>query len=184
MQAMGKLTFAANASNRLTLALYGSPTVSGGANKYSLDPRTGQPEIRPDTEPGTYSATARRRFITPLDALLKWNSEMSGKKVLLDVTAGVHREQIGTRAADGAEAGSSHRPGQRGAAPCGGGSAPSRARAAHCDQRLRGPARPDACVIPKGTDRATMCPVSSYLTGGPGFLDEQLVPPLFGRRRW
>ena len=106
IQAMGKLTFAANANNRLTLALYGSPTVSGGAGKYSFDPRRGQPEIRPDTDPGTYSATARRRVMTPLDALLKWNSEMAGKKLLLDVTTGVHREQIGTRAADGSKAGS------------------------------------------------------------------------------
>ena len=80
--------------------------MSGGAGKYSLDPRTGQPEIRPDTEPGTYNATARRRLMTPLDALLKWNSEMAGKKLLLDVTTGVHREQIGTRAADGSSAGS------------------------------------------------------------------------------
>ena len=172
IQGMGKLTFAANANNRLTLAVYGSPTVSGGAGKYSLDPRTGQPEIRPDTEPGTYSATARRRVMTPVDALLKWNSEMAGKRLLLDVTTGVHREQIGTRAADGSIAGSAtglasqvNTVWRR--------FSPEQGKGRHSINDFEQLPDPTVCD-PAMTDNAMMCPVTTYLTGGPGFLDEQL----------
>jgi hypothetical protein len=112
IQAMGKLTWAVNPDNRVTVAAYGTPTSSGGGasfdgqnitpGKYAIDPLTGIPEVGGANSPsGTYGATAHYLTSTPLDVSAKWNSQFLDKRLLLDVMLGTHYQKDSVRASDG-----------------------------------------------------------------------------------
>jgi hypothetical protein len=112
-QAMAKLTWALNSDNRLTFAAYGTPTYSGGGGtfngqtvsggSFAIDPLTGDPES--NTSGGSLASGAHQNVSNPIDASLKWNSQFLGKKLLLDVMAGVHMQTDSLRAVDGSKAG-------------------------------------------------------------------------------
>jgi TonB dependent receptor/Carboxypeptidase regulatory-like domain len=118
IQGMAKLTWSLNPDNRITLAAYGTPTVSGGGatfdgqnvtgGKYSINPQTGLPEAgvggNAGSPPGTFGSQAHQFVSTPLDASLKWNSQFLGKRLLLDVMVGTHYQNDGNRAVDGSSA--------------------------------------------------------------------------------
>src|SRR5262249_32710080 len=102
LQAIGKLTYAINQSNQLSLTLIASPTRSGGGAKaFSLNPQTGSPEIDAGADGGTHDALATQRLSDAYDASLKWTSEYLNKSVLWEVTLGLHHQKDGTHASDG-----------------------------------------------------------------------------------
>jgi hypothetical protein len=108
VQGLAKLTWALNTDNRLSLAVFGSPTRSGGGAKfdgttvtpgdYGLDPLSGTPEVGGN---GTYSATAHQYSSTPIDASLRWNSQFLSKRLMVDLMLGTHYQADSVRASDG-----------------------------------------------------------------------------------
>jgi hypothetical protein len=96
-QGVLKLTYSINADNRLTLSTFATPFRSGGGAKfdgqnvvpggYGIDPMSGYPEGGGNA---SYSSSAHQYVSTPVDALVKWNSQFLGKKLLLDVMVGTH----------------------------------------------------------------------------------------------
>src|SRR5262249_53889489 len=104
IQAIGKLTYALNANNKFSLSLIAAPASSGGDNKFSIDPRTGNPEV---TYPvGTYESVAHKRSKSAYDALLKWTTEFNNKRFLVDTLVGWHHETDDSLPSDGSEPGS------------------------------------------------------------------------------
>ena len=104
IQAMGKLTFAINQDNQLHLAVFATPTQSGGNGKYGINPLNGQPEADPRTTQGLngpYNALAHTRNTSAFDTSLKWTSAFDNKRVLIDTTVGWHHETSGVHGADG-----------------------------------------------------------------------------------
>ena len=72
---MGKLTYAINQDNQVALAVYVTPSTSGGAAMRSASIRmTGQPEVDPAPPPSSATRTplGHIRKATPFDMNLKW----------------------------------------------------------------------------------------------------------------
>ena len=105
-QGMGKLTWAVNANNRLTLTGFMSPTRSGGPGKFGIDPRTGRPEVDTTTGPGSYTSLAHQFPSSAEDLSLKWSTSSDDKRVLVDTTVGWHHESQALLPSDGSEPGS------------------------------------------------------------------------------
>jgi hypothetical protein len=106
VQAMGKLTYAVNQDNTLTLALFATPQTSGGDGKYAISPQTGLPEADPRTTQGLngpISAIGSKRTYNSYDASLKWSSAFNNKRVLLDTTIGWHHQNTAILPNDGSE---------------------------------------------------------------------------------
>jgi outer membrane receptor protein involved in Fe transport len=173
LQAMGKLTYAFNQDNKLALALYTTPTTTGGNGKYAINPQTGQPETDPRVTAGLngpYNALAHKQAGTSFDTSLKWTSAFDNKRVLLDTTLGWHHETGGIRPSDGSQVGT--RNGLAGL---------SRA----IWRRNSNPGFhniADFEDVPAGyCQTAAACPVTTYNTGGPDFLREQNLNRYQGR---
>jgi outer membrane receptor protein involved in Fe transport len=173
VQAMGKLTYAINQDNQLNLALYATPSQTGGDGKYSISPLTGQPEADPRTTAGLngpYNALAHKRLGTAIDTSLKWTSAFNNKRVLIDTTLGWHHETGGILAADGSGPTQTGNPnvlaGQQRVAW-------RRAPNLHQIYDLD----PTAGGYVGACDPSTgwWCPVTTYNTGGPGALNEQAL---------
>jgi hypothetical protein len=154
IQGMGKLTWQVNRDNRLTFALYGAPTTSGGDGQYSLNPATGAPEIGTTSVPGSYGATATQRQAKPLDTTLTWSSEFLDKRLGLNALLGFHHEAAGTYGADGS------RPGDTTGFASLPGVLWGRATPHQIGEFEDVPDKA-ACMAPAS------CPVTSYYTGGP-----------------
>jgi hypothetical protein len=157
VQGMGKLTWQLNRDNRITFAVYGAPTSSGDSGQYSINPATGNPEIGTSSTPGTYSATATRRYARPYDSTLKWTSEYLDKRLVFDTMVGVHHESDGTLAADGTGPGS--RTGYAALPGVFWGRTPPHQLTDF--ESVPG----NACGTGQGA--AMVCPVSTFYTGGP-----------------
>jgi len=169
IQAIGKLTYALNQDNQLTLAVIATPSTSGGNGKYAVDPQTGLPEVMlPTLKPiglaGQYGALATRRNSTVVDTSMKWSSAFHNKRVLLDTTVGWHHEGQSILPSDGSDPGSSN-----GLA----GTSNLQWRAPHAITDFETLPNPAACAPvtvtnPDGsTQTVTPCPVQQYDTGGP-----------------
>jgi hypothetical protein len=156
VQGMGKLTYQVNRENRITFAVYGAPTSSGDSGQYSINPATGNPEIGTTSTPGTYSATATRRYARPYDSTLKWTSEFLDKRLVFDTMVGIHHESDGTLAGDGTGPGS--RSGYASLPGVFWGRTPSHQIT---DFPAFGGIPAGACT------GAMVCPVSTFYTGGP-----------------
>jgi outer membrane receptor protein involved in Fe transport len=183
IQAMGKLTFAINQDNQLHLAVYATPSQTGGDGKYSISPLTGQPEADPRTTAGLngpYSALAHKRLGSSFDTSLKWDSAFDNKRVLINTTLGWHHETGGVLAADGSG------PEQT--------ADPSVLAGQQRVSWRRSAATPNSYhqiydVDPTYTDpnglcnpaNGFWCPVSTYNTGGPGALSRQALDRYQGR---
>jgi len=164
IQAMGKLTYALNQDNQLALAIYATPTETGGNGKYAITPATGQPETDPRVTAGLngpYNALAHKQLGSSLDASLKWTSAFSNKRVLLDTTLGWHHETGGILPADGSEPGTAN----------------GLAGLSRVVWRRNNPGFhnvTDFEPVPAGyCQTAAACPVTTYNTGGPDFLRRQ-----------
>ncbi|HRI67972.1 MAG TPA: TonB-dependent receptor [Polyangium sp.] len=107
---IGKLTLQVNPDNAVTLAVFGSPTQSGGDGYFGINPRNGAVEIfnadNGGSINGTYSAIAHNFVSNAIDTSLKWTSSFKNKRYVLDTSLGWHHEESAIRSADGSEVGS------------------------------------------------------------------------------
>jgi hypothetical protein len=163
LQLFGKLTYTLNENNKLILTVIGTPTWSGGGGDYAIDPQQGGPEAT--NLIGQYSALAHKLSGTGFDAQLRWTSERDNKRLLFDTAVGWHHESGGTRPSDGSAVGS--KDGLAGLS----GVTWRRSPGFHSINDFEKLPDPTVCD-PAGTAKAVLCPVKTYLTGGPGFLDD------------
>jgi Carboxypeptidase regulatory-like domain/TonB dependent receptor len=174
IQAIGKLEWAANDSNRLTLSANGVYPQSGGDGAFGISPLTGLPLLGNENRlNGTYDAIAHRYAGSSTNATLKWSAELDqSKRAFLDTWVGWHNESGGRLPSDGSEIGSHDglagisnvwwlRPGHS---------------ITDFEKVPRG-----ACDAPDANPDAIACPVSDYHTGGPEFIDEQILNRVQGR---
>lgn len=165
LQAIGKLTWTLNDAHRLTLTLNGVYPRSGGDGAFGISPLTGQPLLGNENRlNGTYDAIAHRYSGNSTNAILKWSAELNeDKSMFLDTWLGWHNGTGGRLPSDGSAIGS-----KTGLA---GISNVWWLRPGHSItdfERVPG----GACDSPDGT---IICPVSDYHTGGPEFIDQQIM---------
>ena len=180
LQGLGKLDWAVNRRNRVTLSVNGNWQLPGKDGRYGIDPVTGLPNVGPDSTlsgqlNGPTSALANRFQNSSTNTLLKWSSELDGKRLMLDTTLGVHHLTSGRLPSDGSSVGSSsglaglsntwwirNTPGPH-----------------SITDFERVPA--GACLAPEGNPDAVSCPVSDYHTGGPDYMSDQTINRYQGR---
>ncbi len=96
LQYIGKLTFLANDNNRLSLEVLGTPTTSGGNGKLPFDYQSGLPPNPLLFNGGPlYASISDNSAVertNSIDVVLKWQSSFLDKRLLLDATAGFHRQ--------------------------------------------------------------------------------------------
>jgi hypothetical protein len=170
-QAIGKLTWAPNKSNRLELSGYATPYSSGGNGKYGINPTTGLPEIGTGNSgdlyeqpfDGPYGALAHKYLGSSVNALLKWSTLIDGEKTRLDTTVGWHHESGGRIASDGTPVGSQ--------AGLGGISNVQWVRNTPTAHSIT-----DFESVPAGyCTTPAACPVSTYHTGGAEYVETQAL---------
>src|SRR5262249_3569732 len=106
-QYIGKLSFAINQDNNLSLTVTGTPRFSGGTGTFGIDPQTGTPEVANIT--GPLSSTAHRYNAIANDLVLKYSTAFNQKKFLIDATAAWHHQEDGdSLPEDGSEIGTSN----------------------------------------------------------------------------
>jgi outer membrane receptor protein involved in Fe transport len=174
IQALGKLTYAVNQDNTLTLTAIAAPSTSGGQDKWSLDPQTGLYERDPRNTQGangTMSALANKRIANAYDASFKWSSAFNNKRVLLDTTLGWHHQDTAVLPMDGTDPGSLQ----------GLSGTPAviwRAANHAITEPQFGENVPSGyCTI----NPALQCPVQTFNTGGSGFEQRQSLNRYQGR---
>jgi hypothetical protein len=167
LQAIGKLTYAINTDNRLTLSLLAAPSSAGGDNKFSVDPKTGLSEVDPaggGTLVGTYSSLAHKRTSSAYDATLKWTTEFNNKRLLVDTLVGWHHQEEDSLPSDGS-------------LPASGQGLSALPRTIWNRNEAGGGFHPitDFEQVPAGGCgmMGELCPVPNYTTGGPGFIEQQ-----------
>jgi len=178
VQYIGKLTWQAAADHTLTLSLYGAPNSSGGNGRFAY--RVDDNAVEVENIAGAYAAYAHRNEQDSRDISLKLASSFLDKKVLLDATVGWHHQVDSNLPSDGTGIGSGEGLSvlpqfemQRSSRPDP--ANPGRSLPAFYSindfEQL-----PDPSVCdPAGTVNATRCPVTTYLFGGPGFIQERTV---------
>jgi hypothetical protein len=161
IQAIGKVSFAPNSDNSLSLTTVVAPSTSGGSGEYGIDPEVGGPErdpVRDEFLDGTPVALGSVYKNTSIDNLLKWSASGWGKRVLLDTTAGWHHEVNDILPNDGSELGS------------GSGLAADSAvrfrRTPGLHSLTDFEEVPPGYCDPAGTAMAVRCPVTTYATSG------------------
>ncbi|MET0390848.1 MAG: TonB-dependent receptor, partial [Polyangiales bacterium] len=167
-QAIGKLTWSVNDKHRLTLSVNGVYPQSGGDGKYGISPLTGLPLLGNENRlNGTYEAIAHRYYGNSTNASLQWSAELDdAKRARLDTWFGWHNESGGRLPSDGSALGS--RSGLAGISNV------WWLRPGHSITDFEMVPR-GACDAPGGDETAIACPVSDYHTGGPEFIDEQIM---------
>ncbi|WP_224241180.1 TonB-dependent receptor [Hyalangium gracile] len=164
-QYIGKLTYLINPDHNVAVTLTGTPTTSGGSGRFAISERTGAPEV--ERIAGEYGAIATQRNINSMDASLKWSSSFLEKRLLFNVTAGWHHQTLSIRASDGTVGGS-----MEGLAGISNVTWQRTAPTQHAITEFESLPDPSVCDSSNPAVTATRCPVLSYLTGGPGRLDE------------
>jgi hypothetical protein len=165
LQYIGKLTYLFNPDHTLSLSVYGTPAMSGGAGRYAFS-RDGAPEVCSGLSctafvQGSYESIATQRTSGGLDVVAKQASSFFNKNLLVDATVGWHHQNASILPSDG--------------------SGLSGDRLSATPQvlwrRSRNPGPhsitdfsqyetlPDASVC---SQPGVSCPVTSYTTGGPG----------------
>ncbi|MFT3776191.1 MAG: TonB-dependent receptor [Minicystis sp.] len=169
---IGKLTWKVDSDNTVTLSVYGSPTYSGGSGTFGINPLDGTPELNNTYSKniinGTYDSLAHYYVSSATDVSLKWQSAFDRKHLLLDVTLGWHHEEDAIRASDGTRLGSGQ----------GLSAAPQiywQRTTPHSINDFESYGAATAACDPAGTPAAVRCPVTTYYTGGPGFLPERIL---------
>lgn len=170
LQIFTKLTWRANEGNRVNLSFVGTPRWSGGDGDFAIDVRDGAPEV--GSIIGPFNALATQRDTGAWGVNLKWNSDLVPNELLLDTTVGWHHQTGGWLPADGSAVGS-----QSGLA-----GQPSvfwrrtpddeTGRRFHEITEFEQIPDPLLCAVPAGAPAGTqLCPLTGYLTGGPGYID-------------
>src|SRR3954462_6307695 len=109
IQAIGKLTYAINADNRLTLTFLATPATSGGPGKLAVTDGTGGhgPELGSSGNlNGNIDSVAHKLTDTAYDTSLKWSTEFDKKRVLIDTSVGWHHQSSDSLPSDGTRPGS------------------------------------------------------------------------------
>jgi hypothetical protein len=170
---IGKLTVLVDPNNTVTLSVFGSPTSSGGNGDFGINPRDGSVEIENANSGGlingTYGALAHNYVSNAHDVSAKWSSAFRDKTLLLDVIAGLHHEDNAVRAADGTKVASGQGLADRGQvlwqrtdpAPHSINDFEAKASTARCNE-----------------GGGSLCPVTTYYSGGPGALNESALDRL------
>jgi hypothetical protein len=182
VQAMGKLTYAITPDHQVALAVYATPTTSGGRNAFSLSGATGQPEVTPATNIlGTSDTLGHIRRNDPIDVNLKITDAFMNKRVMLDTTLGWHHENNSILASDGTRPASFE----------GLSNVPRvswrRTNPHPLTDFESVPTGPGGCemvpvTLPNGMmSSVTNCPVTSYFTGGPAALSQAQLNRYQGR---
>ncbi len=200
IQYIGKLTFAIDPNNLLELAVSGAPTNSGGSGAWGIDPTNN------GTQPGVsanYEASANRFVAESNDVSLKWSSAFDNKSFLIDATLGWHHQRSARLPSDGSEIGSQE--GLSGVPS----TLWQKSIPVHNDiTKFRNvPNMPDGSAACEGAKigylqdpdltvdsdgdgdptndqpiaRDPSCPATTYYTGGPDFIDEQLMDRVHGK---
>jgi outer membrane receptor protein involved in Fe transport len=178
LQYIGKLTYLFNPDHNLSLSVYGTPSWSGGANRYAFS-RDGAPEVcsglscTPYVQ-GSYESIATRRTGGALDVVAKQTSSFFNKTLLLDATVGWHHQDASILPSDGSglsgDSGLSATPNvtfRRSRNVSGG----VTRRDWHSITEYEQIPDPSVCDSPAGLPAgmyATRCPVTTYTSGGPG----------------
>ena len=167
LQAIGKLTYAADRDNQISLTLFGNPTSSGDSSTYGIDPQDGLPENT--VLNGEFRSLAHRYNPTSINATLRWTTAFDNKHYMVDTSVGWHHEVGGRTPSDGSDVGSS----------TGLAGMPSvvwrRNPNYHTIADFETYPGLDQYCEPAGTTATTpalKCPVSTYNTGGPDYIDE------------
>ncbi|MCA9690073.1 MAG: TonB-dependent receptor [Nannocystaceae bacterium] len=184
IQALAKLTYAPVKNHTLELMGIYAPTLSGGNGSYGLDARTGQPELV--TAAGTYDALAHKYRDDAADVQLKWNVLADNNRWDVTTILGWHHQVNQRLPSDGSSVGSNeglaavpwvvyrrnnpelHSITDFTPLP---GAAPNGA----CDPFIRPGSTAEAEV------RTVTCPVTTYYTGGPGFIFDRRLNRLQAR---
>lgn len=166
-QYIGKLTYLINQDHNLTLSVYGAPTTSGGDGSFGFDQQDGLPEVVNIV--GTYEAIAHRYRADSNDVALKYSGAFMDKRLLLDVTAGWHHQVAARLPSDGSTIGTNE----------------GLAGLSAVIYRRNNPAPysitdfedvdPAACTATVNGEDIELCPLTTYVLGGPGFLQETLM---------
>jgi hypothetical protein len=173
---IGKLTWAAGPDDTLSLSVFGTPTTSGGNGTYGINPTTGQVEILTNGTPqpiskgilnGQLSALAHEYVSNATDTVLKWQHAADNKRTLFDATLGWHHENEAIRAVDGSKLGDT-----TGLAAVSQVYWQRDSPGPHSINDFEASSATRGVCDPAGTMNATVCPVSTYYSGGPGYLRE------------
>jgi hypothetical protein len=166
-QLLAKLTWLANADNRVSFTFVATPSVSGGPGQLGIDARTGEPEVSLSFE-GSQQALGHIYEAGGVDGSVKWQSTLLERRLRLDTSLGVHveRSSLGGLPSDGSRIGggglaSAPRTSFRRSIP-----------GSHSIADFEALPNNSGCD-PAGTDDAIACPVTTYQFGGPDALDEQ-----------
>ncbi len=167
-QALAKLTWAMNQDNKLTGTFIASPTWSGGAGKFGIDPSSGSPDASL-IGAATYNSVAHILNSSAYDASVKWSTEFDNKRMLIDTTVGYHYEENEIIPSDGSALG----------AKSGLSSIPNVSwynNHSLTDFEQNNPVLTAACTPPGlSASVGTLCPTgnSGYTTGGPNSVPSQ-----------
>ena len=179
-QGIAKLTWAANVENRFDLTLNTVYPVSGGDGDYGINPLTGFPEIGTETSSyavplnGEYGAIAHEYLGDSINAVLKWSNEPS-TQTRFDTWLGWHHERGGRLPSDGSEIGSDS------------GLAGRSNVWYQLNHSLAEFEDVPACEDDSDADAdPTMfvCPINDYRTGGPEFINKQVLNRAEARSIW
>ncbi|WNG15874.1 TonB-dependent receptor domain-containing protein [Cystobacter fuscus] len=162
-QFIGKLTYLLNQDHNVSVTVTGTPSSAGGEGRFAISERTGLPEV--ERISGQQSALATQRLANALDTSLKWSSSFLDKRLLFNATLGWHHQEGALRPSDGSAVGSSA--GYAGIAN----TTWQRNTPPHSITEFETLPNPSVCLAPEAPG-GTRCPVSNYLTGGPGRIDD------------
>jgi hypothetical protein len=179
-QGIAKLTWAANPSNRFDLTLNTVYPISGGDGDYGVNPLTGLPEIGTETSSyavplnGEYGAIAHEYLGDSINAVLKWSSELS-RKTRFDTWLGWHHERGGRLPADGSEIGSDS-----------GLASQSNVwyQLSHSLAEFEDVPECEDDTEPGADPTMFVCPINDYRTGGPEYIEEQVLNRGEARTIW
>lgn len=176
LQYIGKLTWAPHPSHTLTLSVFGSPSWSGGDGSISLGGLTGNlTTINTNRLEGQYAAFGRKESAAIHTVSLKLFSAFLDRKLMLDAALGYHRSSSDVLPVDGVGIA-----GGQGLDKLPGISWGRGAPAPHTIADFENLPANSGCE-PAGATTVIYCPVQSYLTGGPGNINQSIQNRFQGR---
>ena len=202
IQYIGKLTYLLNQNHNITLSVIGTPTTSGGNGAFGFD-NSGAPEVGNIT--GAYGAIGHKYVASASDVSLKYQGSFNNKKQLLDITFGWHHQRTATLAPDGSNIGdktglaSIAAVSYRRSASLTPDVTPDRHELRDFEPGIGGskvcdlvtsmvknpdfdPSQPVSDTNPAQVPKVfSPCPVSTYVRGGSGYLDDASINSYQGR---